>query len=359
MTNARGRNPLFHAQKLGKVFMKAVLRMGGRASASIGLLAAGVLFATVLSLASTSSHALSSYYSALVAKYPAASANSCGNCHIDPAGGGSRNSYGTAFGNVSGHSSNPTAAITTIDPLDSDGDTVINSVELTAGTNPGVAGSTTPPVASTTNYIAFHDRNSSRYNENCLDCHAGVLTEKPVATATVTNPRLIGQPLTTTAHGTMLRGNFKPGRTGDDRRCQFCHRSVNLVEGPPMPQNEMNGAIRKRVDPAVCTLCHGPKTGTGAQPNSPGPQFYQVGLSQLIPLTNPLAAGQKLYGLYCAGCHNPLANSEVRGESAGEIQSHINGNEGGMGPLRVLTPAQIQAIATALGGSTSSGGSSD
>jgi len=121
-----------------------------------------------------------------------------------------------------------------------------------------------------------------------------------------------------------------------------------------MPQDALQGAIRKRVDPAVCTLCHGPKTG--GQPNSPGPQFYQVGLAQLIPLTDPLA-GQKLYGMYCAGCHDPLANSEVLHESASEIQKKINENEGGMGPLRVLTAAQIQAIATALG--SQSGGSSD
>jgi mono/diheme cytochrome c family protein len=186
-----------------------------------------------------------------------------------------------------------------------------------------------------------------------------VLTEAPVVSgAPVTNPRLslIEPPPTRTAHGTMLRGKFKPGEKGDDRQCQFCHRSVNVVEGPRMPQDALQGAIRKRVDPAVCTLCHGPKTGTGAQPNSPGPQFYRIGLSQLVPLTDPLAAGQRLYGMYCAGCHNPLANSQVRGESAHEIQEHIDENEGGMGPLRVLTAAQIQAIATALAGS---GGSHD
>lgn len=312
--------------------------------------------AAALSLASTSSHASSSYYSVLLGKYPAASANGCANCHTSAAGGGSRNSYGTAFGNQPGHTSNSgaLAAITAIDPLDSDRDSVINSVELTAGSNPGVAGSTSPPpVTAAGNAIAFHDRNSGRYNENCLDCHSYVLTQAPVvANATVTNPRLNQQPRTLAAHGTMLRGNFKPGETGDDRRCQFCHRSVNLMEGPPMPQDALKGAIRKRVDPAVCTLCHGPKTG--GQPNSPGPQFYQVGLSQLIPLTDPLAAGQKLYGLYCAGCHDPLANSEVRGESASKIREKINENEGGMGPLRVLTTAQIQAIATALVGSGSS-----
>jgi hypothetical protein len=205
----------------------------------------------------------------------------------------------------------------------------------------------TSSTSSSGNVIAFHDRNSSRYNDNCLDCHASVLTAAPVVTnATGINPRLSAQPRALAAHGTMLRGQIKPGKSGDDGQCQFCHRSVSIVEGPLMPQDEMKGAIRKRVDPVVCTLCHGPKSG--GQPNSPGPQFYQVGLPQAVPLTDPLAAGRKLYGLFCAGCHDPLANSEVRGESASEIQKKINENEGGMGPLRVLTAAQIQAIATAL-----------
>jgi cytochrome c5 len=211
----------------------------------------------------------------------------------------------------------------------------------------GDDGSSSSSSGSTANPIAFHDRNSGRYNDNCLSCHSGVLTEVPVVTnATGTNPNLNAQPRTRTAHGTMLQRNNKPGRAGDDRQCQFCHRSVNIVEGPPMPQDAMKGAIRKRVDPAVCTLCHGPQLG--GQPNSPGPQFYRLGLSQLVDLSNPLAAGQRLYGLYCAGCHDPLPNSQVRGESASEIRGKINENEGGMGPLRVLTPAQIEAIATAL-----------
>jgi len=200
--------------------------------------------------------------------------------------------------------------------------------------------------SSARNAIAFHDRNSNQYDDNCRDCHSSVMTEAPAAAnAAVTNPNLRQQPRTRTVHGIMLQGNAKPGERGDDRQCQFCHRSVNVVEGPPMPQDPSKGAIRKHVDPAVCTLCHGPKTG--GQPNSPGPQFFQVGLLQLIPLTDP-RAGQRLYGLFCAGCHRPLENSEVRGESAREIQEEISDNEGGMGPLRVLTPAQIQAIANAL-----------
>ncbi|MGI9320493.1 MAG: c-type cytochrome, partial [Thiogranum sp.] len=58
----------------------------------------------------------------------------------------------------------------------------------------------------------------------------------------------------------------------------------------------------------------------------------------------------ELYELTCSGCHRILADSEVKGESAAEIQSKINGNEGGMGPLGVLNTEQIQSIALVLGG---------
>ncbi len=96
--------------------------------------------------------------------------------------------------------------------------------------------------------------------------------------------------------------------------------------------------LRKRVDVKLCTLCHGP---TG-----PAKQFYQVSLSSL-PLD-----GSELYDLTCSGCHGLLADSEVEGESAAEIQEKINENEGGMGPLGALKTNQIQAIAAALGGDT-------
>ena len=55
-----------------------------------------------------------------------------------------------------------------------------------------------------------------------------------------------------------------------------------------------------------------------------------------------------LYNLACSACHNDLANSEVGGESAAEIQEKIDDDEGGMGPLAVLSAQEIQAIAAAL-----------
>jgi mono/diheme cytochrome c family protein len=83
-------------------------------------------------------------------------------------------------------------------------------------------------------------------------------------------------------------------------------------------------------------MCHGPA--------GPGKQFYQADL----PLDGPV-----LYDLACAACHKDLASSKVSGESAKDIQKKIDENEGGMGPLRVLSTQEIEAIAAAL---TESGG---
>ena len=60
--------------------------------------------------------------------------NTCGVCHVSAGGGGARTPYGEAF-RTAGHS------FTAIEPLDSDGDTYTNIVEINARTNPGVASS--------------------------------------------------------------------------------------------------------------------------------------------------------------------------------------------------------------------------
>jgi len=71
-------------------------------------------------------------------------------------------------------------------------------------------------------------------------------------------------------------------------------------------------------------------------------RLYQSGPSR----TNP--DGAQLYELVCAACHGPIARSEVDGKSASEIWDHIEEDEGGMGPLGVLSTQQIEAIANAL-----------
>jgi mono/diheme cytochrome c family protein len=61
--------------------------------------------------------------------------------------------------------------------------------------------------------------------------------------------------------------------------------------------------------------------------------------------------GTSLYAADCAGCHGPLASSTKLGASAALIQTGIS-TIGAMSSLSSLTPAQIQAIATALAPST-------
>ncbi len=69
-------------------------------------------------------------------------------------------------------------------------------------------------------------------------------------------------------------------------------------------------------------------------------QFYQTELST--------TDGVMLYDLACSACHDDLTNSEVSGESAAEIHEKIAEDEGGMGPLAILSTQEIQAIADAL-----------
>lgn len=58
--------------------------------------------------------------------------------------------------------------------------------------------------------------------------------------------------------------------------------------------------------------------------------------------------GAALYAADCSGCHGALTASAKTGADIPRIQSAITNNSGGMGFLATLTPAEIQAIATAI-----------
>jgi mono/diheme cytochrome c family protein len=63
----------------------------------------------------------------------------------------------------------------------------------------------------------------------------------------------------------------------------------------------------------------------------------------------PVIDGVALYAAKCQGCHGPIApifNRNAR--DAARIQAAIDGNRGGMGSLRTLTAAEVQAIAAAV-----------
>lgn len=167
------------------------------------------------------------------------------------------------------------------------------------------------------NFIALHDRNSSRYDKDCTECHADIFSEQSL------NPNIAA------AHKAMRP--FVPGKNDNDR-CAWCHKTVDLLQ-------KSAGNIRRNVDVMLCAICHGP-FDRSLQPRPK--QFYEAGLDPSQP------DGPALYGLLCESCHRPLENSKVRGESAREIQKKISENEGGMGPLFFLTSQEIQAIADAL-----------
>lgn len=185
-----------------------------------------------------------------------------------------------------------------------------------------VEGGGDPPTTSD-NVIGLHDSSSQHYNKQCLDCHAGIPTEESL------EPGI---------HGThMTMSDFVPGEN-TETKCVWCHRTVDLTADllGPQPAEKTSANLRKHVDVRLCTVCH------GNPPRSTARQFYQVGLFPTGP------DGPVLYDLMCAACHKDLAQSEVRNESASEIAGEIAANEGGMGPLGVLTAAEIQAIADAL-----------
>ena len=183
-----------------------------------------------------------------------------------------------------------------------------------------------PPSGGTPsdNFVAIHNSSSAQYNRNCTSCHAEIHTRQSL------NPSIPD------AHVAMLP--FAPGE--GNNKCTWCHRSVDLVQAAGSPIHTGN-TIRKHIDPRLCALCHGP--------SGPGKRFYAVDFPQVQ------IDGADLYGLTCSGCHGPLSNpdDEVRGVDAGDIREAIDENEGGMGVLRVLSDAQITAIAAALNGQDS------
>ena len=127
------------------------------------------------------------------------------------------------------------------------------------------------------NVVAVHDRSSQQYDDNCLDCHAGVTTATSLA------------PGIEAAHPVMLSST--PGEDTEEK-CVFCHRSVDLMQFSA-------GNLRRQVDVNLCSVCHGPSASSR--------QLYQTGFSGDDP------DGTVLYDLVCSSCHRELRDS---GESS-------------------------------------------
>jgi hypothetical protein len=171
------------------------------------------------------------------------------------------------------------------------------------------------------NIIAIHDSSSKRYDKNCDECHTEIHSRQSL------------DPSIPAAHPGMAL--FAAGKPGDNRQCQWCHRTVDLTQGTQALEKS-KGNLRRHVDVALCTLCHGPDRG------GPAKQFYESGLSPTDP------DGRVVYDLVCEGCHREVENSQVKGKNARSIQKAIDVNKGGMGVLTVLSTQEIEAIAAVL-----------
>ena len=171
------------------------------------------------------------------------------------------------------------------------------------------------------NIIAIHDSSSKQYKKKCGECHTEIHSRQSL------------DPSIPAAHPAMVP--FAAGKPGDDRQCRWCHRTVDLTQGT-QALVKSKGNLRRHVDVALCTLCHGPDRG------GPGKQFYQSGLSPTDP------DGPVVYDVVCAGCHRELENSQVKGKNARSIQKAIDVDKGGMGVLTVLSTQEIEAIAAVL-----------
>lgn len=101
--------------------------------------------------------------------------------------------------------------------------------------------------------IALHDKNSQKYNSDCLNvqCHKGILKETSLDSSIKT------------AHLKMLP--FVPGYSATtgvtNEDCSYCHnKGVDII-------SHSAGNLRRDVDVMKCVACHGP--------SGPGKQFYQ------------------------------------------------------------------------------------
>src|SRR5512143_2243373 len=73
---------------------------------------------------------------------------SCGTCHVDPAGGGTLNSYGMMFQNQPNHATDPVAALQAIGPAPGTSPLATATPTVTATETPNVTVTETPNVTA-------------------------------------------------------------------------------------------------------------------------------------------------------------------------------------------------------------------
>lgn len=101
------------------------------------------------------------------------------------------------------------------------------------------------------NLTGIHDPRSLTYDENCLGCHASILTQSS------SDPRILP------FHQAMIP--YTPGYNAhkgtQNKNCVTCHRDAIDF------RQESGSSLRRTVSIESCAYCHGP--------SGPGPVYYR------------------------------------------------------------------------------------
>lgn len=328
-----------------------------------------ILFAMVFIMGAVSNvHAFGSYLTTFNSTYGTSGTalDTCGICHVDPAGGGTRNRYGLAFAAVSTHSSNPAGAFATIASQASacGGYTYLQLINLRI--NPGNGFCPAPVACTGYTYSVWSVCGANGQQTRTVTAYTpsgcsgtpstpAVLTQTctptPVACSgyTYSTWSVCGsngqQTRTVTAYtpsgcsGTpptspLLTQTCTPAPT----TCTYTYTAWSACK----PNNRQTRKVISST-PAGCT-------GTPvlrAECNYISPKPENTSAPALAPTPKPAIDGTTLYMQRCSACHGSIEKSQVRGATASDIKKAITGASK-MSFLKTLTRAQIQAIADAL-----------
>jgi mono/diheme cytochrome c family protein len=232
--------------------------------------------------------------------------------------------------------------------------TALEVQAVVAALNP--TGSTPAPLTSVSTSSQNQD-GASLYSTNCAGCHGTLAsTGKSGATAgriqtaingnvgnmgylstlSATQVSAIASVLATAAPPTPSSTQVTDGATLYSTSCASCHGAL--------ASSGKAGATSSRIQTAI-------NANIGNMGYLSTLSATQVSaIASVLTTAAPPAPtdGPGLYAANCASCHRSLANSDVRGDSAGDISEAIRKNKGGMKSLSALTSGMITAIANAL-----------
>jgi mono/diheme cytochrome c family protein len=249
-------------------------------------------------------------------------------------------------------------------------DAQLNAIATALGGNADLGGTTPPPTGSPGKQL---------YDAYCIACHGaggtggsgGRVTNESASSITdaINNEgdmRFLRGQLTSTQIQQIadyLSGNdgsmIQVGKLKYDTYCSACHGAEGRGGSGGGVRGESASSITEAInDERAMQSLRGVLSSTDIRYIS---DYLNGRSTPLVPAPTPAPPptgtdGATLYASSCQGCHGALATSSKRGRSASATRNAINANTGGMGTLSGLTDAQLNAIATALGGAADLGG---